>query len=446
MHAAIDAARRAFDHTDWSTNHALRQRCLLQLQEAIENDREELREELILEVGCPRSLTQGPQLDAPLQDALRYPAGLIDTYPWETSLGDALVSVTGVNTTRKVWREPVGVVGAIVPWNFPFEVSIQKLGQALGAGNTLVLKPAPNTPFNATRLGRLIAEQTDIPPGVVNVVTSSDHLVGEELTLSPKVDLITFTGSTVVGKRIMERGAATMKRLFLELGGKSATIVLEDADLAFGCMMGIAPCVHAGQGCANPTRLLLPRSRYAEGVEILEAMYQGVVPGDPQDSATVCGPVISEQQRSRIRGYINKGVEEGATLLVGGADAPAGMAKGYFVKPTLFVDVDNSMTIAQEEIFGPVLSVIAYDDEDDAVRIANDSPYGLAGNVMSGSVEHALRVARRLRAGFIGINGTVGYGADTPFGGYKDSGVGRQNGVAGFDQYTEIKSVAYPAD
>lgn len=445
MRVAIDAARRAFDETAWSTDHAVRQRCLLQLQDALESEREELREELILEAGCPRAITMGPQLDAPLADALRYPAELIDSYPWRTSLGDALVSVTGVHTTRQVWREPVGVVGAIVPWNFPFEVTIHKVGQALATGNTVVLKPAPDTPFNATRLGRLIAEKTDIPPGVVNVVTASDHLVGEELTLSGKVDMISFTGSTAVGKRIMAKGAATMKRLFLELGGKSATIVLEDADLALGCMMGIAPCMHAGQGCANPTRLLLPRSRYDEGVAILKAMYEGVAPGDPQDPATLCGPVISDKQRSRIRGYIRTGIDEGATLLVGGAEQPKGFDRGFFVEPTLFVDVDNSMTIAQEEIFGPVLVVIPYDDEDDAVRIANDSPYGLAGNVMSGSVEHALAVAARLRAGFIGINGTAGYGADTPFGGYKASGVGRQNGTAGFDQYTELKSIAFPA-
>ncbi|PQM48764.1 Putative aldehyde dehydrogenase [Mycobacterium talmoniae] len=445
MRRAIDAARRAFDDTDWSVNHKFRQRCLGQLQEALEAEREELREELIREVGCPRAITHGPQLDAPLSDALRYPAGLIDDYPWETSLGDAFVSVTGVNTTRRIWREAVGVVGAIVPWNFPFEVTIHKIGQALATGNTVVLKPAPDTPFNATRLGRLIAENTDIPAGVVNVVTASDHLVGEELTVSPKVDLISFTGSTAVGQRIMEKGAATMKRLFLELGGKSATIVLEDADLALGCMMGIAPCMHAGQGCANPTRLLLPRSRYDEGVALLQGMYEGVAPGDPQDPATLCGPVISAKQRSRIRGYIEQGIDEGAKLLVGGAEPPDGLGRGFFVKPTLFVDVDNTMTIAQEEIFGPVLAVIPYDDEDDAVRIANDSRYGLAGNVMSGSLEHGLAVAKRLRAGFLGVNGAAGYGADTPFGGYKASGIGRQNGVAGFDQYTEIKSVAYPA-
>src|SRR5262245_33228547 len=211
MHRAIDAARRAFDATDWSTNRTLRKRCLEQLQEALEAEKEALREELILEAGCPRMVTHGPQLDAPLKNALRYPAQLIDEYPWETDLGEALVELTGQLTRRKVWREPVGVVGAIVPWNFPFEVTIHKLGQALATGNTVVLKPAPDTPFNATRLGRLIAERTDIPAGVVNVVTASDHLVGEELTLSPKVDLISFTGSTAVGKRIMAKGAATMK-------------------------------------------------------------------------------------------------------------------------------------------------------------------------------------------------------------------------------------------
>jgi acyl-CoA reductase-like NAD-dependent aldehyde dehydrogenase len=446
MHKAIDAARRAFDETDWSTNRALRKRCLEQLQEAIEAEQEEMREELILEVGAPRMVTHGAQLDAPLGAALKYPAKLIDEFPWEIDLGDAMVELTGQVNTRKIWREPVGVVGAIVPWNFPFEVTSNKLGQALATGNTVVLKPAPDTPYNATRLGRLIAERTDFPAGVVNVVTASDHLVGEELTLSPKVDLISFTGSTAVGKRIMEKGAPTMKRLFLELGGKSATIVLDDVeDLGGSCLIGIAPCMHAGQGCAIPTRMLLPRSRYDEGVEILKTMYEGMHAGDPQAPDTLCGPVISAKQRERVVGYIQNGIDEGAKLLVGGPDRPAEFDKGFYVKPTLFVDVDNSMTIAQEEIFGPVLVVIPYDDEEDAIRIANDSAYGLAGNVMSGSLERSIAVARRLRAGVIGVNGGAAYGADVPFGGYKASGVGRQNGYAGFEQYLEVKSVAWPA-
>jgi acyl-CoA reductase-like NAD-dependent aldehyde dehydrogenase len=445
MHRAIDAARRAFDDTDWSTNRALRQRCLLELQEALEADREVIREELILEVGCPRLVTHGPQLDAPLAEALTYPAKLIDEFPWETDLGDAMVDLTGLVTTRKVWREPAGVVGAIVPWNYPFEVTINKLGQALATGNTVVLKPAPDTPYNATRLGRLIAERTDIPPGVVNVVTSSDHLVGEELTLSPKVDLISFTGSTAVGQRIMEKGAATMKRLFLELGGKSAAIVLDDADLAGASMIGFGVCMHAGQGCATPTRMLLPRSRYDEGVELVKGIYETVAVGDPQLPDTLCGPVISAKQRERVTSYIRTGIAEGAKLLVGGPDAPSGLDKGFYVSPTLFADVDNNMRIAREEIFGPVLVLIPYDDDEEAIRIANDNPYGLAGYVMSGSLERSLAVARRLRAGSIGLNGGAAYGADVPFGGYKASGVGRQNGYAGFDQYLEVKSVAWPA-
>jgi aldehyde dehydrogenase (NAD+) len=244
----------------------------------------------------------------------------------------------------------------------------------------------------------------------------------------------------------MEKGAATMKRLFLELGGKSATIVLEDADLGLACLIGLAPCFHAGQGCATPTRMLLPRSRYDEGVEMLEGMYETVALGDPQQPETLCGPVISARQRERVLGYIRTGIDEGAKLVVGGTGAPDGLERGFYVRPTLFVDVDNSMTIAQEEIFGPVLVVIPFDDEEEAIRIANDSPYGLAGNVMSGSLEHSLAVARRLRAGVIGVNGGAPYGADVPFGGYKASGVGRQNGYAGFDQYLEVKSVAWPVE
>jgi acyl-CoA reductase-like NAD-dependent aldehyde dehydrogenase len=445
MRRAIDAARRAFDETDWSTDHKFRQRCLEQLQEALEAEQEEIREELILEAGCPRAVTHGPQLDAPLASALRYPAKLIDDYPWEIDIGDA-VGLTGALDSRRVWREPAGVVGAIVPWNFPVEVTLNKLGQALATGNTVVLKPAPDTPFNATRIGRLVAERTDIPAGVLNVVTSSDHLVGEELSLSPKVDLISFTGSTAVGKRIMEKGAATMKRLFLELGGKSATIVLEDADLATATLLGIAPCLHAGQACAAPTRMLLPRSRYEEGVAMLTAMYEQARAGDPQDPSTLTGPVISAKQRERVLGYIRTGIEEGATLAAGGPDRPQGPEKGWFVQPTLFTGVDGSMTIAREEIFGPVLVVIPFEDEDDAVRIANDTGYGLAGNVFSASLERSVSVARRLRAGAIGVNGGAPFGADVPFGGYKESGIGRQNGLVGFEQYLEVKSVAWPAN
>ena len=443
MERAIAAARRAFDETDWSTNRPFRQRCLRQLQEALEANREELREELIQEVGCPRMLTLGPQLDAPLGGALGYPIQLIDEYRWESDLGDA-VDFRGTNSARRIIKEAVGVVGAIVPWNYPFEVGITKLAQALATGNTVVLKPAPDTPWNATLVGRLAAEHTDLPPGVLNVVASSDHMVGEQLTLSPQVDLISFTGSTAVGKRIMEKGAATLKRLFLELGGKSATIVLDDADFSTALLSGLAVCSHAGQGCAIPTRMLLPRSRYDEGVEFLSSIMPGLPYGDPQRADVIMGPLISEKQRARVLGYIEKGVEEGATLAVGG-NRPSDQPHGWYVEPTLFTNVDNSMTIAQEEIFGPVLAVIPFDDDDDAVRIANDSKYGLAGMVASGSLERSMAVARRIRAGVLSVNGGSFYTPDVPFGGYKDSGIGRQNGIAGFDQYLETKSLAWPA-
>lgn len=443
MQRAIAAARRAFDETPWSTDRDLRRHCLEQLQSALEAEREELREQLILETGCPRLLTRGPQLDVPLEGGIRYPVKLLDELAWEVDLPD-VPDMQGTLTSRRVRKEPVGVVGAIVPWNFPFEVTINKLAQALATGNTVVLKPAPDTPWNATLLGRLVAERTDFPPGVLNVVTSSDHMVGEELTVSPQVDLVSFTGSTAVGRRIMEKGAATLKRLFLELGGKSATIVLDDADLPVATMMGMAVCTHAGQGCAIPTRMLLPRSRYQEGVELLTSVLQSVPYGDPQRPDVLMGPLVSARQRDRVLGYVEQGKREGATLVLGGG-RPAHLDRGYFVEPTLFVDVDNAMTIAREEIFGPVLAVIPFEDDDDAVRIANDSNYGLAGAVYSASFDRAMAVAKRIRTGSVGINGGMTYAADLPFGGYKDSGIGRQNGVQGFDQYLEVKALAWPA-
>jgi aldehyde dehydrogenase (NAD+) len=442
MRRAIGAARRAFDSTEWSTDRPFRRRCLEQLHAALVTQREELREQLILEVGCPRMLTFGPQLDAPLDGALTYPAQLIDEYAWEIDLPVAL-DFRGNNNGRRIVKEPVGVVGAIVPWNYPFEVTLTKLAQALATGNTVVLKPAPDTPWNATLLGRIVAEHTDIPAGVLNVVTSSDHLVGEELTLSPLVDLISFTGSTAVGIRIMEKGAATLKRLFLELGGKSATIVLDDADFPTALLSGLAVCSHAGQGCAIPTRMLLPRSRYEEGVAMLTAMFGAVPYGDPQRPDVIMGPVISRRQRERVLGYIETGIKEGATLVAGGG-RPADQPRGWFIEPTLFTDVDNSMAIAREEIFGPVLAVLSFDDDDDAVRIANDSDYGLSGAVYSSSLERSLAVASRLRTGTLSVNGGMIYGPDLPFGGYKHSGIGRQNGIAGFDQYLETKSLAWP--
>lgn len=442
MRRAIDAARHAFDETDWSTNRELRKRCLEQMQEGLEAEREELREQLILEAGCPRMSTYGPQVDWPLEGHIRYPAKLIDEFPWEIEMPDGLGN-QGEPNRRRIWKEAIGVVGAIVPWNYPVEVTLGKVAQALATGNTVILKPAPDTPWNATLLGRVVAERTDFPPGVFNVVTSADHLVGEELTISPKVDLISFTGSTVTGKRIMEKGAATLKRVFLELGGKSATIILDDADFDTALLSGLGACYHAGQACALGTRMLVPSDRYEASAATLTSLFENVPYGDPQSPEVIMGPVVSEKQRNRVLGYIEKGKAEGAELATGGG-RPTHLPKGWFVEPTLFVNVDNSMTIAREEIFGPVLCLIPYENDDDAVRIANDSQYGLAGNVI-GSPDRALAVTRRIRGGMMSINGGAAHGVDMPFGGYKQSGIGRQNGLQGFEQYLETKAVAWPA-
>jgi aldehyde dehydrogenase (NAD+) len=267
--------------------------------------------------------------------------------------------------------------------------------------------------------------------------------VGEELTISPLVDMISFTGSTATGKRIMEKGAATLKRVFLELGGKSASIVLDDADFASSVPMASMVCVHGGQGCAMQSRLLVPESRYDEAVELVAAGMAGIPYGDPKDDGMLMGPLVSARQRDRVLGYIAKGQEEGAKLICGGG-RPAHLEKGYFVEPTLFAGVDNTMAIAREEIFGPVLVVIPYKDDDDAVRIANDSNYGLSGGVISADEKRATAVAKRIRTGSIGVNGGLWYGADSPYGGYKDSGIGRQCGAEGFEQYLETKAIAWP--
>jgi len=439
MDRAIDSARHAFDGTSWSTDRAFRQRCLRQLHEAIVGEQEQLRAELVAEVGCPVMTTYMAQLDAPLAEGLLWPASYIDEFEWERPLPDN--ENFGVPSWQKVVKEATGVVGAIIPWNYPFEITIGKLGQALATGNTMVVKPAPDTPWNATRIGRLIAEQTDIPPGVVNVVASSDHLVGEQLVVDPRVDLVSFTGSSATGRRIMAAGAPTLKRLFLELGGKSADIILEDGDVEgkmafFGFM-----CMHAGQGCAMLTRTLVHESRYDEAVELAKTAMEGVTYGDPTDAGNIMGPLINARQRERVLGYVDAGVAEGARLVTGGG-RPAHLDKGWFVEPTLFADVDNSMRIAQEEIFGPVLVLIPFHDDDDAVRIANDSEYGLSGGVTSASEERALAVARRIRSGTVSVNGGVYYHAASPFGGYKGSGVGRQNGREGFEQHLETKTIA----
>ncbi len=439
MGAAIEAARRAFDDTDWSRNTELRVRCLRQLRQAMQEHIEDLRDLTIAEVGAPKMLTSGGQLEGPVDD-LSFCADTAESYAWHTDLGHA--TPQGIPTNRTIAREAVGVVGAITPWNFPHQINLAKIGPALAAGNTLVLKPAPDTPWCAAVLGELITEHTDFPAGVVNIVTSSDHGVGALLSKDPRVDMVSFTGSTATGRSVMTDAAATIKKVFLELGGKSAFLVLDDADLAGACSMAaFTASVHAGQGCAITTRLVVPRASYDDAVEAAAATMAGLKPGDPTNKRTICGPVISARQRDRVQSYLDLAIEEGGRFACGGG-RPADQPKGFFIEPTVIAGLDNNARVAREEIFGPVLTVIAHDGDDDAVRIANDSPYGLSGTVFSGDSERAAAVAARLRVGTVNVNGGVWYAADAPFGGYKQSGIGREMGVAGFEEYTEIKVIA----
>lgn len=444
MDRAIAAARRAFDNSDWSVDRALRVRGLQQLQEAIEAEREELREELIAEVGCPVMSTRDAQLDWPLAQSLRYPVRLVDEFAWARELsGDNLF---GERNVRTVVKEPVGVVAAITPSNYPIEVILNKLGAALATGNTVVLKPDPHTPWNATRLGRLIAEHTDIPPGVVNIVPTPSNDVAGILAKDPRVDMVSFTGSTAVGRQLMREGAETMKRTFLELGGKSALIVLDDADPARILPGAVGVLAHAGQACAMTTRLVIHESLMQQAVNEIAAAFEAVPVGDPASPTTFVGPLISSRQQHKVLDACARARSDGAEIVTGGGRVeglPDQLADGHFVAPTLITGVDSGAAIAREEIFGPVLVVLPFRDDDEAVRIANDSAYGLAGAVLSASLERGMDVAHRVRTGSIGVNGGMFYGADAPFGGYKHSGLGRQCGIEGFEQYLETKTIAH---
>ncbi|MDT5087399.1 MAG: aldehyde dehydrogenase [Mycobacterium sp.] len=436
---AIAAARRAFDATAWSTDTAFRVRCLEQLHQALLDHAEELRELTIAEVGATRALTHGAQLDEPIK-IVRYYADLLRDYSMTEDLGE--IESRGMRHRRWVEKEAAGVVGAIIAYNYPNQLALAKLPPALAAGCTVILKGAPDTPLVTLALGELIADHTDIPPGVVNVLSSSDAAVGEALTTSPDVDVITFTGSTPVGRRIMAAASETVKRVFLELGGKSAAILLDDADFAGASVFAAFSMVtHAGQGCALTSRLLVPRKHHDEIVELVAQNFAKVRHGDPADPKTYMGPLINERQRDKVDGMVQRAVADGATLVTGGKR----LDPGYFYAPTLLTNVDPDSEIAQQEIFGPVLAVIAFDDDDEAVRIANNSIYGLAGAVFSADQDRALAVARRIRAGSFSVNGGNYFSADAPFGGFKQSGVGREMGLAGLEEFLERKTIAVPA-
>ncbi len=438
--AAIAAARRAFDETDWSTNVELRVRCLRQLHQALLDHADEFRALTTAEVGMPGFMMGAVGFDVPVE-GLKWVTDLVEDYAWESDLGVA--EPMGIPSRRTLVREPVGVVAAITPWNVPTQINLAKIGPALAAGCTVVLKPAPDTPWVACELGRIVAEHTDIPAGVFNVVTPSSNDVAAQLTSDPRVDMVSFTGSTATGRAIMAAAAPSLKKVFLELGGKSAALVLDDADVSSSASAtAFAACIHAGQGCALSTRLVVPRARYEEAVQAAAETMASIGVSDPADSNAICGPVISQVQRDRVEGYLRLAEQEGGRIVTGGKviDRP-----GFWVEPTLVADVDNSSRLAQEEIFGPVLVVIPHDGDDDAVRIANDSDYGLSGSVDSGDVERAKAVAKRIRTGTLAVNGGVWFSPDAPFGGYKQSGLGREMGVAGFEEYLETKTIAEPA-
>ena len=433
--AAVAAARTAFDSGPWpSTPPAERAAVIAAAIKLMEERKDQFTALLGAETGQPPLSVETMHWMSSL-GALNFFAGpAADEVSWEEVR-------TGAYGQTIVRREPIGVVGAIVPWNVPLFLAVNKLGPALLAGCTVVLKPAAETPFSANLLAQAFAD-AGLPEGVLSVVPGGAE-TGQALTSNPDVDIFSFTGSSAVGKEIGKRAADLLKPCTLELGGKSASIVLEDVDLASAIpMLVFSGIMNTGQACVAQTRILAPRSRYEEVVEAVKNFVTALPVGLPNDPGAQIGSLISEKQRERVEGYIAKGIEEGARLVCGGG-RPEGLDSGFFVEPTVFADVDNSMTIAQEEIFGPVLSIIAYDTEDDAVAIANDSVYGLAGSVWTSDVPRGIEIANKIRTGTYGIN-WYAFDPCCPFGGFKNSGIGRENGKEGVEHFTQQKSVLMP--
>jgi acyl-CoA reductase-like NAD-dependent aldehyde dehydrogenase len=424
---AVAAAREAFP--GWSATPVEERAALLTAVSAALGQRMEPLAELIThEVGMPLVLSQLVQVGLPMA-AFGSMAQVTADFTWEQTVGNSLVV-----------REPIGVVGAITPWNYPLHQIAAKVAPALAAGCTVVLKPSEVAPLNAFVLCDIF-EEVGLPAGVFNLVSGFGPVVGEAIAAHPQVDMVSFTGSTRAGRRVAEVAAATVKRVALELGGKSANVILDDADLATAVPDGVNKCyMNSGQTCSALTRMLVPRKSLAEVEALATTAAESFTPGDPFDGETRLGPLVSTVQRDRVRNYIEKGVGEGARLLTGGAEAPEGLDKGYFVRPTVFSSVTRDMTIARDEIFGPVLAIIPYDTEEEAIDIANDTEYGLAGGVWSSDPDRAKAVARRLRTGQVEVNGG-GFNPMAPFGGYKQSGNGREFGSFGLDEYLETKAM-----
>ncbi len=424
---AVRAARGAFD--SWSrTSREERAGYLAAIAAGLGERSEEIATTIAEELGMPLTLSRIIQAGLPTGQFAAMPQ-LMEEVAWEEEIGNS-----------RVLREPIGVLGAITPWNYPLNQIAAKVAPALAAGCTVVLKPSEVVPLNAFILAEVI-EAAGLPAGVFNLVTGTGPVVGEAIAGHPGVDMVSFTGSTRAGRRVSELASATVKPVAMELGGKSPNVILEDADLEKAVPDGVAKCfLNSGQTCSALTRMLVPREKLAEAEQLAASNAEAFTPGDPFDDATRLGPLVSEVQRERVRGYIEKGEAEGAKLVTGGAAPPEGLDRGYFVRPTVFSEVTPEMTIAQEEIFGPVLTIQPYDGEDDAVRIANDTVYGLAGGVWSGDQERAIAVAKRIRTGQIEINGGA-YNPLAPFGGYKQSGHGRENGRYAIEELLQVKSL-----
>lgn len=439
---AIAAARRAFDKTDWSSNNSFRAHCLRQIHDALVRHAEEIRPLLVTEVGTPIWLTRDTLFDVPIARLLDY-VELATDFVYDAELSD--LDFRGCLSKRRIRHEPMGVVACITPWNGPWPSELLALGPALAGGSTIVIKPSPFAPWAGTILGKLIAEETDIPPGVVNVVTAQDNLAGEVLTTDPRVDMIAFTGSAANGRRIAQVAAPTLKRLLLELGGKSPYVVLNSANVASEAATAAKLiCANSGQGCVARSRLLLPRARYEEGLEAARKVMSEIAVGDPMDARNFMGPLNSKVHRDRVLGFVQRAIEDGNRLVHGGK-IPDDLPKGWYIEPTLFADVKPDDTIAQEEIFGPVLAVIPYEDEEDALQIANNSIYGLSATVAAATNEEAYEFAKKLRTGTVSVNGGTWMHLDAPFGGFKHSGIGRQFGRQGFEAYLEIKVLGVPS-
>ena len=431
--AAVAAARAAFPA--WSqTSVDVRLNVLAQLSKKLDERADELTQLITTEVGTPLRVSTPVQVGQPRRVLDSY-RDLMSDFPLEEQIGDSLVL-----------REPIGVVAAITAWNFPLQQVIGKVGAALATGCTVVLKPSEVAPMSAFVVAEMI-DEIGVPPGVFNLVSGTGAVVGEALVAHPDVDMITFTGSTAAGRRIGEVAARTVKRVALELGGKSANVILDDADLARAVKIGVANCfTNTGQVCTAWTRMVVPRGRLAEVEDLVRARLATYTLGDPLDPATTMGPLATAVQRQKVWDYVDVGISEGASLIYGGTQPPTDVPPGYFVTPTAFSNVRRDMRIAREEIFGPVLTILPYDSEDEAVDIANDSQYGLAGAVWSADRDHALRVAKRLRTGAVDINGSF-FNMLAPFGGYKQSGNGRELGHHGLAEFYELKSVQQaPAD